>query len=336
MMTCPRSLLLSLVMASAGACASSPPPFRSTKLLMERTESGGLRPFVQATVAGQPIRLLLDTGATGNVLPAAFARAQRLRTGTSGHDSIVVDVHGNRTTLSSLPNVPVQFEGAAKSIPLDFMMNVSSGIDEGVLAPQELLRPGWAMTIDLEREELRFDPEEIALGAVSQRGTARVQLEFGRCLDEGLFNRLHRIVTATVNGVPAKMLVDTGATITGLSRNNPALPSLARAVGRRGAAGGMTSTGQALVLEDVPVEFAGIAFVVPAVVFPASSQCWQGALGADLLRHCTIVWGWSDLWVTCRAPSSTPSTQAPRPVRAPDIATWADSGHLDSGLTPGE
>jgi hypothetical protein len=53
---------------------------------------------------------------------------------------------------------------------------------------------------------------------------------------------------------------------------------------------------------DVPVEVAGSGFVLKVLVHPTSRDCERGALGADLLRHCAIVWGWDDLWLACRPP----------------------------------
>ena len=84
---------------AAGVLASScahrpPPPLHSTHLLVQR----GVRAFVQAKVAGQPIQLLLDSGAFRSILPAGFALANKLQ--PSRTDGMAV-----------LQNVPVQFEG---------------------------------------------------------------------------------------------------------------------------------------------------------------------------------------------------------------------------------
>jgi hypothetical protein len=203
--------------------------------------------------------------------------------------------------MSMLRDVPVQFEGGPGVTTLDFLMNTAGEEGEGLLVPQELLRRGWAMVLDLAQQELRFEPEEEALRRLGEGASAR-EMDFSGCFSEGPFNRTHRVVPATVNGVPAKMLIDTGAEVTALTRNNPAIPSMLSAVGRRGATGGIMSTGHNLVLDDVPIGFAGTSFVLPVVVLPSSLPCWQGVLGTDVLRHCTVVWGWSNLWVACRAP----------------------------------
>jgi len=297
-------LLATLLATLAGACAHGPPPLRATRVEVE--DSGhGPRPFVRAMVAGKPLRLLLDTGATHSMLPASFVEAQRLRRRTSAADVELVDSNGHRATLGVAVDVPIQFEGEPTPTTLDFVVNPAPGWEEAILAPHELLRRGWAMTVDLERGELRLDPEDVALRRLGERGPAR-RVDFRTCRDEGLFNNIHRVVTASINGVPAEMLLDTGATRTALSRNNPALPSMAAASGRRGTSAGISSTGQGLLVDGVPVEFGGAAFVTPALVLAASQSCWEGAIGADLLRHCTMAWGWSTLWMACRPPGTPP------------------------------
>jgi hypothetical protein len=182
-------------------------------------------------------------------------------------------------------------------------MNASGAMNVGVLAPQDLVRRGWALVIDLEHEELRYEPEDAALGRVRGEGGPLRELDFGGCLDEGFFERSHRIVGARVNGFAADMLVDTGAERTILARNNPALRSMLARTGDQGTAAGIASVGAGLLVPDVPIVFAETAFVTPVVVLPASQPCGHGVIGADLLRHCTVVWGWSKLWAACRSPA---------------------------------
>jgi hypothetical protein len=301
-----RGLLITAAAALAAACAlRPPPPLRTTKLVIETTSGGGLRPFVRATVAGAPVRLLLDTGTFQSVLPARFAREHRLPRRTSAANLHMVDVNGRRTEVPYLPDVPVQFEGESTGGTIDFLMNPSLEADEAILAPHELVRPGTALVIDLAREEVGYEPEEAALGRLREGSSLR-KVEFRRCLDEGLFNRAHRLVSMTINGVRARMLIDTGAERTTLARNNPALPSMLSAQGVRGGSVGVTSVGHGILADEVPIEFAATAFLLPVLVVPASNPCWDGAVGTDVLRHCTIVWGWDDLWVGCRAPAPNP------------------------------
>jgi hypothetical protein len=126
------------------------------------------------------------------------------------------------------------------------------------------------------------------------------QIEFTKCSAEGPFERSHRFVRATINGVPASMLIDTGASITVLARNNPALTSMLAKGGKRGTSVAIFSEGNLFRLPDVPIDVFGNSWKMPVVVNRVAQRCGDGAIGADLLSHCTLVWGWSALWAACR------------------------------------
>jgi hypothetical protein len=117
-----------------------------------------------------------------------------------------------------------------------------------------------------------------------------------------LFREYHRVVSISINGVEAEMMVDTGASRTMLSRNNPAIQSIIERKGQPSMTTAVTSIGSSLVVPDVPLEVAGTSFVLPVLVNPSSNDCGKGLLGADVLRHCTVVWGSSSFWAACRAP----------------------------------
>ncbi|HET9596007.1 MAG TPA: retropepsin-like aspartic protease [Anaeromyxobacteraceae bacterium] len=297
----PRNALPAALAVLLVACAHGPPPARRAASLEVHASPGGIRPFVRATVAGKPMLLLLDTGATRSVLPTALARELGLRIWSSDSDDQIIDANGRTTRLGTVKAVPVQFEGEAVATRMDFLANGERQAFP-VLAPQDLVAPGWAAVIDLERKELRYEPEAEALARTGRDGSPLRETAFRTCSAEGFFNRFHRIVTAVVGGVPSELVVDTGASRTALTRNNPALPALARMKGSLGATASHASTGQALFVQGVPIEFAGTTFTEQLLVVPTSSPCWEGALGADLLRHCTLVWAWSSLRVACHAP----------------------------------
>jgi predicted aspartyl protease len=284
------------------ACAHPPPPLHWTRLYVHQS-GGGVHPFLRANVAGKPIILLLDTGTLRSILPRGFVRANNLLQESDAFTSSVVDAHGNRTDLPLVKNVPVQFEGEAGTGTLDFMVSPSEDVDNGILASQDILRSGGALVIDLGREELSYEQEAVALKRLGSEASSSLRaIEFHRCSAEGFFERAHRIVNANINGVSASMLIDTGASRTVLSRNNPALPGMLQLQGSVGTSRAVTSAGQTLVVGDVRVDFAQVSFVLPVMVSATSNKCWHGAIGADVLRHCTLVWGWSALWAVCRTP----------------------------------
>jgi hypothetical protein len=286
------------------ACAhGSPPPLHSTRLIVVKSATGGIHPFVRARVAGEPLDLVLDTGAIRSILPAAFVRAHKLTLSTPTHNKLIVDSNGRVSEMPLVAGVPVQFEGEAGAGKLDFYVSSSSLIGEGILAPQDMVRSGWALVIDLSREELRYEPEESALKRLAEEGSAPLrELDFRRCLTEGLFERAHRVVTVTIDGISADMLVDTGASHTALSRNNPAVPSMRARHGSVTTTLGIASQGHSFLVPDVSIVMGQTSFTLPVLVQPTSQEyCGQGAVGADLLRHCTLVWGYSSLWAACRA-----------------------------------
>lgn len=62
----------------------------------------------------------------------------------------------------------------------------------------------------------------------------------------------------------------------------------------------MTSQGNSLIVEDVPVEVSQTSFLLQVMVLPASRVCGRGALGADVLSRCALVWGHGSMWTACR------------------------------------
>ena len=282
------------------ACAHPPPALHSTRLLVENT-GGGYLPFVRAKVAGHPILLLFDTGAVRSILPEGFVREHKLWARSVSYADGYQDANGQIVWMPSVPNVPVQFEGEPGG-SLDFVMSPSADASWGILAPHHLLRPGSALVIDLGREELRYEEEEAAVKRLAAEAAPLREMDFHRCLIEGFTERSHRVVSITIDGISTELLLDTGASRTVLARNNPALASMLKRKGAYRTTTAIASTGNSLLVEDVPIEVSGTSFVLPVFVSPASQVCGRGALGADVLHHCTLVWGWNSLWAACRTP----------------------------------
>jgi len=288
-----------------GACAhGTPPPLHSTRLVVLESPTAGTVPFVHAKVAGQPLHLLLDTGAIRNILPSEFVRRNKLPLKSPVHNAQMIDSHGQVEVMPLAAGVPVQFEGEASAGTLDFYVSSSSSPTTGILSPQSIVGSGWALVIDLGGKELRYETEESALKRLGGEASSPLrELDSRRCLVEGLFERAHRIVNVKVNGVPSDLIVDTGASHTVLTRNNPAIPSMLALRGNVTTTQAVSSTGSTLLVRDVPIALAGASFVLPVFVNPVRRDyCGQGLLGADVLRYCTLVWGYSSLWAACRPP----------------------------------
>jgi hypothetical protein len=283
--------------ALLAACAHPLPPLHTAHLEVVE-EGGGYQPIVKVKVAGRPLDMVLDTGATQSILPAGFAR----RAGLSGPavGDRFVDANGHVFTMYSLPGVPVQFEGEKEAGKIDFLMNEAQPDHFGILAPQGLVASGYALTIDLEKSELRYDTEKAALDRLRDAGRDPKEVDFHRCIIEGPFEKGHRVVPVAVNGVSTSLIIDSGATNTTLWRDNPALQSMMKSTGKVGAAGSHSSVGAILKVHDVPLRFAGTEMHTSMLVSPAVQLCGKGLLGADVLHRCAIVWGASSLWASCR------------------------------------
>jgi hypothetical protein len=174
-------------------------------------------------------------------------------------------------------------------------------VRQGVLTPQDLVRPGWALIVDLARSELRYEPEAEALGRLAADSAAPLrQLEFRHCFNDGLFDLTHRVISASINGVATSLLIDTGASRTSVAWSNPVLGTLLPGRTWHDDTIALTSARETALLPGVRVDVAQSRFVVSVLVLPARQFCGEGLLGADILDSCTLVWGWDSLWAACR------------------------------------
>jgi aspartyl protease len=283
--------------ALTAACAHGPPPAIHVAKLMVLRDNGAVRPFIKATIEGHPLLLLVDTGAAQSLLPTGFVRKFKLATRASDADPRLIDINGHTASMHRVPGARVLFEGEQELERIDFLENPTDGSEtEGILAPQDLVRSGWALTLDLAHDEIRYDREEIALARLGDRASL-IEIDYHRCEFDN-----HRVVTVMVNGVASSMMIDTGASRTALGRNNEALPSMLAFKGKVGVSGGVVSNGVDFNVRDVPVEFAKASFVLTATLVAASQSCGRGLLGADVLSGCSLIWGSRSLWASCHAP----------------------------------
>ncbi|HUJ28510.1 MAG TPA: retroviral-like aspartic protease family protein [Myxococcales bacterium] len=286
----PRWLLIAPL--AVAACLHRPPPsLHSAELVVQRVD-GSVRAFVRATVDGEPLALLVDTGAVRSVLPTAFARRHGLGQAARDVDERMIDAHSNVRRVQLASRVPMQFDGEPVGT-LDFVVYASDDIPYAILAPQDLVRPGFALVIDLGAGRLHYGREE------QQPSPA---IAFRGCAGEGPLERNHRVIDVTVNGGKAQLLLDTGASRTVIASSHQAAQSMLDVQRRRSTTRSVTSESDAILLHGVQLDVAGAAFVTSVVAEPIPPGCWDGVLGADVLSSCTIVWGWSALWLSCRAP----------------------------------
>jgi hypothetical protein len=160
-------------------------------MVVQRSE-GAVRPLIRANVAGHPLLLLVDTGAAQSLLPAGFVRKFKVPSRSTTANPWMMDVNGHMQSMPRVPDVPVQFEGETSVELVDFLENETDGSEtEGILTPQDLVRSGWALVIDLEHDELRYEPEEGALKRLGGPAWSLKEIDYRRCeLDN------HRVTSA--------------------------------------------------------------------------------------------------------------------------------------------
>jgi predicted aspartyl protease len=295
----PMRIAVLLLAALGAACFHRPPPSLHVAKLTVQRSAAGVRPFIHATIDGEPLTMVVDTGAYANILPTDFAKRHHLGQFDSNTDGRLSDANGRMARARQAVGVQVQFEGEAAPGKMNFMVLVGADVTEGILAMQEVVRPGWVLIFDLGHDELRYEQEEPALTRLRAQAPALREVDFRRCLSEGLLAENHRSVPATINGVQTSLLVDTGATMTAMARNSPALQSMLDKKGNRARTIAIMSEGQTLQVPDVPLELSGTSLKVTMLVERHAQTCGEGLLGADVLSACTLVWGWSSMWIAC-------------------------------------
>jgi hypothetical protein len=276
----------------AVACAHRQPPAAHVLKLTVERHGHNTAAWVNTTAYGHPLKLLIDTGGAINQLPSGFVEKYKIPYRTGLADPMMIDVNGNGVRMARAYGVPIQFPGSAVEEKIDFIVNtLDHGTTEGLLIPQDLVSSGWALIIDLEHEELRYEPEA---EAVKRAGPNLQELDYKTCeLDN------HRVAEIRINGVDSSLIVDTGASRSALSRNNESIPSMMSQRGNLGTTSSGTSTGVNFTVENVQVEFAKTPFKISPMILPSSQRCGKGLLGADILSQCVVIWGVSKLWASC-------------------------------------
>src|ERR1700674_1756067 len=186
------------------------------------TREGFPSPVLEATLAGKPARLLVDTGAGVHALARWFAKAASLQSfplSSTARDSMgrEVSIEGVETTLRA----GVREERIA-AIVVDFPPFFEQHRIAGLLSPQLLAHEFAAAVLDQRAGTLRFDSFESALTA-----TGAAEIRGARVCAEGSVkpNRLY-VVPVMVAGRSAMLELDTGAARTTLKSGAVAAAAL--------------------------------------------------------------------------------------------------------------
>jgi hypothetical protein len=355
-----------LGLACLACLAGCTPPQAAVRTV--RLGDGALaQPILEATVRGNPVPLVLDTGAERHFL--ADSTAWGCGVESSWVDAWGTDAVGRRVSAELATEAVLHVAG----IPDDrfdapgvvFSAALRNFGFWGGIAPQRLADLDERVVIDFRAGRLIVLPEDDGQLAPAGPGAASGTLVHCRLGDGEEGRGWYYLVDARVGGREARLLVDTGASQTVLFDDSEAgralavlaereelLRELDRLVGDAAADDGapraavvrqmwVGGTAEGLEVQGVTVELGrwGKTTPVTLVTREAPSTCaGDGVLGYDLLRFCELSLGPEGGEWRCSdeaPPTAVPEAQlAGAPVRLTAVEAVAACGRTAEELTP--
>ena len=292
---------------------------RKAKLRYEIRGRAFPLPLVTGTIAGQPVLMLVDTGANSHVIAGWFARKLGLpmkKLGDVGTDHVGKTI---ATFRIEKPDMTIDDWGALTPVPV-LATDVPEVIEKlgigAFISPQRLVEEGDAVVLDLAKGELRpawWDEARYELSAV---GLPLVVADARACEEtEGPIKGLAFVLPATVESQRVDLLLDTGAQHSDVFTTSPAGQKLAAQstvnkepmytasgkISARKLKGARVGAGSFSVTTDVDL-----------IGGAADSSCPRdGVLAMDFLRSCTLLLGRSRVYGRCLPPPDAAPAPAP-------------------------
>ena len=265
-------------------------------------------PLVHGTVAGEPVWMLVDTGANSHVIASWVARKVGLAMKPLG--DVGSDHTGRAVTAYTVehPGVTIDDWGTLTDGPM-LVTDVPEPIARigigAFVSPQWLAGAGDAVVLDLTNREMRSAPWEDAVKAL-EAGPGREVAPNGTRLCEdtaSAIKGLAFVLPASIDGHGVDLLVDTGAHRTDLlttSKVGRVLAGRARpSKEQMYAASGLVKTslvraaavkiGEFVLTTDIDL--------VPGVSDPVCPR--DGVVSMDALASCTLLLGRKQLRGRC-------------------------------------
>jgi Aspartyl protease len=263
-------------------------------------------PLLRATVRGQPVWFIVDTGAAVNTLASWLVSAVHLEPRQT--NATATGSTGAEKSVRIVANEMIQLDGGRyltlrEAIVVEFPPIFAEQRIGGLLSPQ-LLAPGHAAAVlDLQVPTLRFEPFKMA---VTRLGRHRLFVSSSSrvCRNaESPFENRQYAASVTADGIAGTLLVDTGATSTLAapgSRIAAALTDRASESGRTQGVGGDAQTTRRA--PNVRFERGGTASTIAVTIGGSAPSCGpDGLIGMDALRQCVLVLGESAFAWSCQA-----------------------------------
>ena len=314
-------------LATATGANEDAPRTHSPRLARLKYEVRG-RPFplplVTGTIAGQPVLMLVDTGANSHVIAGWLARKLGLamkKLGDVGTDHVGKSI---ATFRVEKPELAIDDWGTLVRTPV-LATDVPDVIEKlgigAFISPQRLVEEGDAVVLDLVKGELRPALWDEAHYELSASGSPLVLPDQGRACEEneGPIKGLAYVLPATVDGQRVDLLVDTGAQhsdvfttsaagqrLTAQSTvNEEPMYTASGKISARMLKGARVTAGSFSVVTDVDL-----------IGGSADASCPRdGVLAMDVLRSCSLLLGRSKIYARCLAPPPQPPTAPATPAK---------------------
>lgn len=269
--------------------------------------------FVDGTINGQNVKILLDTGAGVPILAKWVARELELPTQTVGGNGKVLDAQGAPLQVELARHVTVDLTGWGPIVetPL-FVAELPPEFEQGrvgmLVGPQHIAVDGRVVVLDLRAGELRAEPSEGAF----ERAKDTKGLVLSRPWVRGCSSATNRFaniefeVPMRFNGHEAILTIDTGALSTHVSEDSEAGKALKALSTQTTPSSGVASSSPAVHVPDVMVEVGDLSRTLDVRVNQTggTSVCpSDGLLGMDVLVNCTLTMTRTQLVAYCDPPA---------------------------------
>ncbi len=266
-------------------------------------------PLVTGTIAGQPVLMLVDTGANSHVIAGWLARKLGLpmkKLGDLGTDHVGKTIATYRIDKSDMALDGWGPIGAGPLLATEVPEVIEKLGIGAFVSPQRLVEEGDSVVLDLEKGEIRAAYWDEALYELSASGTPMVLGDTGRACEEsdGPIKGLAYVVPAQIDGSRAELLVDTGAQHSDVFSSSRAggtlLPSSVPNREPMYTASGKISARKVRGARVVAGSFA-VTSDVDLIGGAADGSCPRdGVLAMDVLRSCALLLGRSRVYGRCR------------------------------------
>lgn len=250
-------------------------------------------PLVRAKLRGVETWLIVDTGASHNVMAQWLVDEVGISIEHSGQRGEGHAGEEVQTFVARHPHLSIDGWG---ELPQDEVLVIDMpdvfeklGLG-GVLSPQGLAPPDHNVVMDLPARELRLVPAEWKMGEA--RGKHLSIDDDAVCAVEGRTTGAVYLVNGNIDGAPARFVVDTGAARTDVLSSSLA----ARALMPRSVRGELSYTAGGKVLsrrvKNTTVSVGDVSRDVDISIMPGrqTDTCTRdGHLGLDLLGRCVLM-----------------------------------------------